>query len=140
MAGVLLGSRECAEAGRDMWGEGFLLSKKWLVYQLCRHGTEIVTLKELLSSQTLFASCLILAQNADSIKIHSKASYNSPPTMDSLPPMPATNVTPVCCRAVDANNCKWKSVSTPTRPTTPQNEHATPSNRPYPGPRTFVPP
>eukprot|EP00978_Attheya_sp_CCMP212_P038023 scaffold184486_cov50-Attheya_sp.AAC.1 len=51
------------------------------------------TLKELLSNQTLFWLQLNFATDYDTIKIHHKASTNSPTTMDSSPPMPTTNTT-----------------------------------------------
>jgi hypothetical protein len=58
--------------------------------------------------------------------------------MDFSPPTPASNVTPVWFCLDNDDTCKWKSVCTPTRPTTPQNERATPSNRPPSGPRSFA--
>jgi hypothetical protein len=58
--------------------------------------------------------------------------------MDFSPPTPASNVTPVRSRLDDDDTRKRKSVCTPTRPTTPQNDRATPSNRPPSGPRSFV--
>eukprot|EP00978_Attheya_sp_CCMP212_P026160 scaffold85538_cov54-Attheya_sp.AAC.2 len=58
--------------------------------------------------------------------------------MDFSPPTPASNVTPVRSRLDDDDTRKRKSFCMPTRPTTPQNERASPSNRPPSGPRSFV--
>eukprot|EP00978_Attheya_sp_CCMP212_P038112 scaffold185606_cov35-Attheya_sp.AAC.1 len=51
------------------------------------------TLKELLSNRTLFWLQLNFGTEYDTIKIHHKASNNSPTTMDSLLPLATTNTT-----------------------------------------------